>query len=62
MAEISNIETKLADLERTLRNIVAVGYERSTPAKRMNLMLSIAEKKIMDIDHERLKAMSRAYP
>ena len=38
------LEDRCRDLEKTIKNIVAVGYGGGTPAHRMLKMLDIAEK------------------
>lgn len=38
-----DFEAKSRELEKVLRNIIAVGYQRGTPAARLNTMLNIAE-------------------
>ena len=41
------------DLEKALRDIIAIGYSRGIPAARMNKMLNVAEKIIGKIDEAR---------
>jgi len=42
--QIDAAEKRAKDLEKTLKNIIAVGYGSGTPASRMIKMLDIAEK------------------
>lgn len=53
MTETSDFSERAADLEKTLRNIISIGYRRSSPASRMVEMLNVAEGKIMEIEENR---------